>query len=236
MYSNEIVIRSGESKKFNYKDVRSILFTYDKLIIWESNSAKVMDTKGSAFLVKVKGIIDHINNATGVKENLNLYDLPLGETELYDMEIKGVLPDLSFEGCTTPVGLSLENKEDAFKIVTNNGSSDLDLFISSMSSVIKKFNLLYSDSSKGCKLGEVSADINEMRDSLYKANTTFNSCNFAPSIISMMGSLDTILSKAKSNPSKKLSSAIFSNIRVKYLMHKMQKDENFVKLMKTMEG
>ncbi|MGV3076356.1 hypothetical protein ACEE21_14830 [Clostridium baratii] len=234
MYINEVLVCDNNNKKFSYKNIKNILFTYDKLIIWQKDSAEVIDTRGSVFLIKNKGVIERLVAPPSVTENVNMKNIPLEENTLYYLTIDGVLPELAFEDCQIPVSLCSEDSKEPIERSSNSNLSDSDLFVTYMVYATNRFNSLYSNP-KDTQLGEASSYIDEMLDCISRANTTFSSCNFAPTLHSIIDNLNTILGKAKSNPSKKLTSLWFNNMRVRYLMNKIQKDEKYSKLLKSVK-
>lgn len=226
MCSNEIVIHGYGDKKSVFRGVKSILFTYDKLLVWVEDRVQALDTKGCIFFVRCEGIID---NVVPPKDgSLDSNNTPSGENEVYYMEIYGVVPELSFEDCSIPVSLSLNDKKKPFNKAINNNMSDSNLFLTSMKTVLSSYDTVYSD--KSMKFDEASDYLSNMLDSVERASNTFCACTFMPILIPILEVLKKLLYKARLNPSKKVGSAWINNLRLKYLIGKFRNDSQFIKL------
>ena len=226
MCSNEIVIHGDGDKKSVYKGVKSILFTYDKLLVWIEDKVQALDTKGCIFFIKCDGVIDKV--IPPKDGSLDSSNIRSGENEVYRMEIYGVVPELSFEDCSIPVSLSLDGKNKPFNKAINNNMSDSDLFLTSMKTVLSSYDTVYSD--KSMKFDEASDYLSNMVDSVERASNTFCACTFMPLLIPIVEVLKKLLYKARLNPSKKVGSAWINNLRLKYLINKFRNDSQFMKL------
>lgn len=226
MGSNEVVIYKGRGKKLSFENINNISVIENKVIL-----DGILVTKISKrFNIHISGVVDNIVAPLDEKNSLKLKRL-VGEDRIYDMYIKGFLQELSFKDSNAYIGISVENSSDLENNVLNNCKSDTDIFIKSIMSIANIYEGFTKKVSKNSELKYMSKDIDSMLDLAVKANDTFTSCNFAPSLNSIISNLSSLVSKCNLSPSKKISSYCFTNILLKYHISKIYNSKDFRDLM-----
>lgn len=226
MGSNEIVIYTGRGKKLSFENINNISVIENKVILDGTLVTKI----SKRFNIHVSGVVDNIVAPLDEKNSLKLKRL-VGEDRIYDMYIKGFLQELSFKDSNAYIGISVENSSDLESNVLNNCKSDTDIFIKSIMNIVNIYEGFTKKVSKNSELKYMSKDIDSMLDLAVKANDTFTSCNFAPSLNSIISNLSSLVSKCNLSPSKKISSYCCTNILLKYHISKIYNSKDFRDLM-----
>lgn len=226
MGSNEIVIYKGRGKKLSFENINNISVIENKVILDGTLVTKI----SKRFNIHISGVVDNIVAPLDEKNSLKLKRL-VGEDRIYDMYIKGFLQELSFKDSNAYIGISVENSSDLESNVLNNCKSDTDIFIKSIMNIVNIYEGFTKKVSKNSELKYMSKDIDSMLDLAVKANDTFTSCNFAPSLNSIISNLSSLVSKCNLSPSKKISSYCFTNILLKYHISKIYNSKDFRDLM-----
>lgn len=226
MGSNEIVIYKGRGKKLSFENINNISVIENKVILDGTLVTKI----SKRFNIHISGVVDNIVAPLDEKNILKLKRL-VGGDRIYDMYIKGFLQELSFKDSNVYIGISVENSSDLESNILNNCKSDTDIFIKSIMNIVNIYEGFTKKVSKNSELKYMSKDIDSMLDLAVKANNTFTSCNFAPSLNSIISNLSNLVSKCNLSPSKKISSYCFTNILLKYHISKIYNSKDFRDLM-----
>ena len=140
---------------------------------------------------------------------------------------KGRGKKLSFKDRNAYIGISVENSSDLESNILNNCKSDTVIFIKSIMNIVNIYEGFTKKVSKSSELKYMSKDIDSMLDLAVKANNTFTSFNFAPSLNSIISNLSSLVSKCNLSPSKKISSYCLTNILLKYHISKIYNSKDF---------
>ena len=226
MNSNEIIIYKGGGRKTTYSNINKVSISNNKVYLDNTLVANIP----KRFNIRLNGMVGNVI-APLVEDNSLKIKRIIGGSGVYDMSIEGNISELSFKDSNSFIGVYVENSYDFESSLLNTGESDADSFIKFIVNMSNIYEGVSKKISKDSQLKDISKDIEDMLDLALKANKTFTSCNFAPSLNTIISNLNSIISKCKTNPSKKVKNFYFSNILLKYHINKVYNSRNFRQIM-----
>ena len=226
MNSNEIIIYKGRGRKTTYSNINKVSISNNKVYLDNTLVANIP----KRFNIRLNGMVGNVI-APLIEDNSLKIKRIIGGSGVYDMSIDGNISELSFKDNNSFIGVYVENSYDFESSLLNTGESDADSFIKFIVNMSNIYEGVSKKISKDSQLKDISKDIEDMLDLALKANKTFTSCNFAPSLNTIISNLNSIISKCKTNPSKKVKNFYFSNILLKYHINKVYNSRNFRQIM-----
>jgi len=225
MVGNEVIVYRGMGRKSTYSNIDSVTVRGCRVCLkGEGIFETVFFPIG--FNILLKGKVNELLIPSNEDQRRKIKRV-IGCSKARSIEINGVLPRLSFKDNCTNIGVSFENNSDLLRAYLNKNIKEKVIFAKYIIDATEIYEGYINSISKETTLSEIKKPVEDMLDLLSQAEATFVSCYFTPSLIPVISSLNNILSKCKSNPSKKASSVWYSNMKVKYYLGKIFNNVHF---------